>query len=515
MPAAPYSSSDRGAETPDLAASHFPHFPRGNRVIDPTAIMATVIDAHVTASDGAMSTGRLPNRPGRGKRARDAIGVTSPGNEAVLPPPAAGKGRKRKADSMTPSSLHVNSTPAKIRKLDVAMPAQAALEDVVPAVPPQIVQGNAAVEAAQVPAANKSEVGALVDVIKTGPMFSTSMPNEDEIRAFCSTLDERVSALDIGGKVKMKGIMVCVEALADSPYTDEFVDFGLYQYLSACLRKEAASGIYTSVTCAPVAASLRTVLAQHEHLTPLFDKAQKALDKAADLIPSRARSSGKDAGAGAGTGPADAAPSQTHGRLPSASSAGPAAGPTLAPAPARAARADEFDRAAKLAFDLDDDSITVSRAKSLYALNEADLRGLRCDNVANPHYRSAAPMRLYDGDDLIRACRRKYGGAAGLAAKLRKNAAAAAKRRANRMQNAAASSYRYSQYGGGEDEDEDEGDSSDSDSDSWDPYGIPCIGGFLSCGGTAAADCINEMCCFCCKEARGGHYGCSRHDGEY
>jgi hypothetical protein len=40
--------------------------------------------------------------------------------------------------------------------------------------------------------------------------------------------------------------------------------------------------------------------------------------------------------------------------------------------------------------------ITASRAKGEFGLTEDDLDGLGCEHVRNPHYRSAAPMRLYE-----------------------------------------------------------------------------------------------------------------------
>ena len=51
--------------------------------------------------------------------------------------------------------------------------------------------------------------------------------------------------------------------------------------------------------------------------------------------------------------------------------------------------------------------ITVSRAKSEYRLNESDLSGPRYEERENPHYSSAAPMRLYDADEIAQVCKRK------------------------------------------------------------------------------------------------------------
>lgn len=51
--------------------------------------------------------------------------------------------------------------------------------------------------------------------------------------------------------------------------------------------------------------------------------------------------------------------------------------------------------------------ITASRAKGEYGLNESDLDQLDCDLVRNPHYRSAAPMRLYLMTDVQAAAETK------------------------------------------------------------------------------------------------------------
>lgn len=45
--------------------------------------------------------------------------------------------------------------------------------------------------------------------------------------------------------------------------------------------------------------------------------------------------------------------------------------------------------------------ICASKAKNVYKLTERDLNGLECEHICNPHYRSAAPMRLYRLRDVI------------------------------------------------------------------------------------------------------------------
>jgi hypothetical protein len=59
-------------------------------------------------------------------------------------------------------------------------------------------------------------------------------------------------------------------------------------------------------------------------------------------------------------------------------------------------------------FERERDQMTATRAKSLFQLNETDLALLPCKEVTNPHYKRAAPMRLYDIDDLVDACVQKY-----------------------------------------------------------------------------------------------------------
>lgn len=52
--------------------------------------------------------------------------------------------------------------------------------------------------------------------------------------------------------------------------------------------------------------------------------------------------------------------------------------------------------------DNDDDArrITVTTAKSIYKVTEADLKDIDCKNAPNPHYKSASPMRLYRLSDI-------------------------------------------------------------------------------------------------------------------
>lgn len=52
--------------------------------------------------------------------------------------------------------------------------------------------------------------------------------------------------------------------------------------------------------------------------------------------------------------------------------------------------------------------MTATRAKSRYGLNERDLDALDCLRVPNPHFRdSAAPMRLYEVEQLVSLSKRK------------------------------------------------------------------------------------------------------------
>lgn len=52
--------------------------------------------------------------------------------------------------------------------------------------------------------------------------------------------------------------------------------------------------------------------------------------------------------------------------------------------------------------------MTATRAKVEYCLSETDLQTLPCEHVRNPHYRSAAPMRLYSITFLVNRTIRKY-----------------------------------------------------------------------------------------------------------
>ena len=60
--------------------------------------------------------------------------------------------------------------------------------------------------------------------------------------------------------------------------------------------------------------------------------------------------------------------------------------------------------------------ICASTCKTTHRLNDADLSMLECVRVRNPHYRSAAPMRLYFEAQVIEAARLKAIYVAGLAA---------------------------------------------------------------------------------------------------
>lgn len=61
-----------------------------------------------------------------------------------------------------------------------------------------------------------------------------------------------------------------------------------------------------------------------------------------------------------------------------------------------------------------EDRITATTARSEYKLTDTDLDGLRCEHRRNPHYKSAAPMRLYAIRDVVQLAYQKHGGASGL-----------------------------------------------------------------------------------------------------
>lgn len=52
--------------------------------------------------------------------------------------------------------------------------------------------------------------------------------------------------------------------------------------------------------------------------------------------------------------------------------------------------------------------ITSSRAKSEYRLNDDDLSVLAYEEKTNPHYKSSAPMRLYEVEEVAQVCEDKY-----------------------------------------------------------------------------------------------------------
>eukprot|EP00004_Rigifila_ramosa_P007274 TRINITY_DN1820_c0_g2_i2.p3 TRINITY_DN1820_c0_g2~~TRINITY_DN1820_c0_g2_i2.p3 ORF type:complete len:106 (-),score=4.83 TRINITY_DN1820_c0_g2_i2:8-325(-) len=104
-------------------------------------------------------------------------------------------------------------------------------------------------------------------------------------------------------------------------------------------------------------------------------------------------------------------------------------------------------------------------------------------------------MRLYRRADVQELCLQTYGSPQGLAEKLAKNAATAAKRRATLAANPPAPRY---------DAEESQKDREHSENSA------VCRG----CGNTAARECDNDMCCHCCKEATYGFKGsCFRHTG--
>jgi len=124
-------------------------------------------------------------------------------------------------------------------------------------------------------------------------------------------------------------------------------------------------------------------------------------------------------------------------------------------------------------------NITVTRAKSEYRLNENDLSSLGYDEKTNPHYKSAAPMRLYDEGEVAAVCKSKYQTKEVLARKF----ALRAQPRAPRVRAPPVQDF--------------------SDEGSND---LVCGG----CGNTAAVDCTLDRCCHCCSDPY-----CNRHRGHY
>lgn len=133
-------------------------------------------------------------------------------------------------------------------------------------------------------------------------------------------------------------------------------------------------------------------------------------------------------------------------------------------------------------------NITVTRAKSEYRLNENDLGSLRYVEKTNPHYKSAAPMRLYDDGEVAAVCKSKYQTKEVLARKF----AMRAQPRAPRVRAPRVRAPRVQDFN---DDDSNQG-SND----------LVCGG----CGNTAAVDCTLDRCCHCCNDPC-----CIRHRGFY
>lgn len=83
--------------------------------------------------------------------------------------------------------------------------------------------------------------------------------------------------------------------------------------------------------------------------------------------------------------------------------------------------------------DENDDLVTAVRARGEeFCLTEKDLSALIVTHAPNPHYRRAAPMRLYRRSDLLAAARKKHGGDDGIRRAVRKRAERSAKARNTR-----------------------------------------------------------------------------------
>lgn len=69
---------------------------------------------------------------------------------------------------------------------------------------------------------------------------------------------------------------------------------------------------------------------------------------------------------------------------------------------------DLFEFNLRRAVDTEHTTMTAKRARGEYLLNDKDLRKLAYRPVVNPHYQNAAPMRLYNIDDLVECALDKY-----------------------------------------------------------------------------------------------------------
>ena len=78
------------------------------------------------------------------------------------------------------------------------------------------------------------------------------------------------------------------------------------------------------------------------------------------------------------------------------------------------------------------EKVTATRAKAEYRITETDLSSLRCLETQNPHYRSAAPMRLYLSSAVQKLSLQKHGSSEELVKKKRKASEVADKRAATK-----------------------------------------------------------------------------------
>ncbi|KAI7860534.1 hypothetical protein BDC45DRAFT_552760 [Circinella umbellata] len=80
--------------------------------------------------------------------------------------------------------------------------------------------------------------------------------------------------------------------------------------------------------------------------------------------------------------------------------------------------------------------ITKGMAMTAFKLHEIDMDSIPYDSVRNPHYRSAAPMRLYERRDVHLYARRIHGGEVGIEAARSKSQSIVATRRKNAQERA-------------------------------------------------------------------------------
>jgi hypothetical protein len=121
-----------------------------------------------------------------------------------------------------------------------------------------------------------------------------------------------------------------------------------------------------------------------------------------------------------------------RGRKPAAAATAPPAATPPAPAvpsKPRVFRSGDADLPACPSYELDSRVTKTGALGAAFCLSASDLASIGCEYKRNPHYRSAAPMQLYEVREVWAAALNKHGGPEGIRAAADKRDAAAEKRR--------------------------------------------------------------------------------------